>query len=100
MEPDIIIKKGRNLLVIDAKYKDKVHPEDLNQVWVYTIALSLSTGVLIYPEHLVHYDEIRTLHTSKVNARIKTINLNKTSYEEFKIECNRLAGEICNVIRS
>jgi 5-methylcytosine-specific restriction enzyme subunit McrC len=101
MEPDIVIKKGKNyLLVIDAKYKDKIYPEDLNQVWVYTIALSLRAGVLIYPEHLVRYDELRTLRISKVSTRIKTINLDKITYEEFKNECSRLAGDIWNVIRN
>lgn len=101
MEPDIVVKKGRNyLLVIDAKYKDKVHPEDLNQIWIYSIVLSVPIGILIYPEHLVCSSDVRTLRISKANALIMTIDLDNRTYEEFKKECKRLAEDIANIIRN
>jgi 5-methylcytosine-specific restriction enzyme subunit McrC len=101
MFPDIVIKKGqRLLLILDAKYKDSIADDDLNQIWIYCIAWSLRTGILIYPKHMVTVDETRTLKQLGTEAIIKNIDLKKDSLEDFEKECDRFAEEIAILLRS
>lgn len=95
MVPDIVIRKGHKpLLLVDAKYTDKIQEDDLYQIWIYCIVYSLPKGVLVYPKHVTISNEIRTLRNAKVNSIIRNIDLNKDSLQDFEQECTRFAQEI------
>jgi 5-methylcytosine-specific restriction endonuclease McrBC regulatory subunit McrC len=95
IKPDIVIWCGneQRLLVIDAKYKDKVTDDDLNQIWVYSIVLKLPSGILAYPHHVLFKPQERTLREVSKAALIKSIDLNKQSME-FECECDRFVNDI------
>jgi 5-methylcytosine-specific restriction enzyme subunit McrC len=101
IKPDIIIRnnQGKRLLVMDAKYKDEVTDDDLNQMWIYCIALSLSVGILVYPKHAKLSSGKRTLLRTNIDALIVAIDLNKSKYQEFEEECNRFVTEIGRIIQ-
>lgn len=95
MEPDIVIRKDQKpLLLIDAKYKDKILEDDLYQIWIYCVVYSLPKGILVYPKHITISDEMRTLRKVGVKSIIKNIDLNKGSLQEFEKECTGFAQEI------
>jgi 5-methylcytosine-specific restriction enzyme subunit McrC len=96
IKPDIVIWYGnkQRLLVIDAKYKDKVTDDDLNQIWIYTIILKLPNGILVYPHHALFKSQERTLREVNQVAIIKSIDLNKQTSTEFKCECDRFVNDI------
>lgn len=95
MIPDIVIRKDQKpLLLLDAKYKDKIVDGDLYQIWIYCIVYSLPKGVLVYPKHITLSDEIRTLRTAKIKSLIRNIDLNKRTLQDFEHECKRFAQEI------
>ena len=88
IKPDIVIWYGneQRLLVIDAKYKDKVTDEDLNQIWLYSIVLKLPSGMLAYPHHALFESQERTLREVSKAALLKSIDLNKQTSIEFECE--------------
>jgi 5-methylcytosine-specific restriction enzyme subunit McrC len=96
MKPDIVIWNGhlKRLLVIDTKYKEEVTSHDLNQIWIYCVVLGLPLGILLYPEHCLFFNDERTLVKTGIQASIRSIDLNKHSYNELQEECNKF---ICDI---
>ena len=96
IKPDIVIWYcyKQRLLVIDTKYKNKVTDDDLNQIWVYSIALELPIGILVYPHHPLFKSQERTLRKVSELALIKSIDLNKQTSAEFECECDRFVNDI------
>lgn len=101
IRPDIVIWRDstNRLLVIDAKYKEEVYDEDLRQIWIYCIVLSIPAGILVYPKHATLLGEKRTLRGRNVHALLKAIDLSKSTLAEFKEECNRFASEVELIIQ-
>jgi 5-methylcytosine-specific restriction enzyme subunit McrC len=96
--PDVTMRGGRNLLVIDAKYKTEVlaHKADLNQIWIYCIALGSRIGVLVYPKHEVD-DTLVLTHTLRGNGTkvfVRTIDLQKSNLIQFEKECENFVSDI------
>ncbi len=96
IKPDIVIWDGhkKRILVMDAKYKDKVTDDDLNQIWVYSIVLKLPIGILVYPNHALFKSHERTLRIIDEQALIRSIDLNKQTNIDFEYECNRFVNDI------
>lgn len=101
IKPDIIIRnnQGKRVLVMDAKYKQEVADDDLNQMWIYCIALSLSVGILVYPKHAIFLGGKRTLIERNIDALIVAIDLKKSTYREFEEECSRFVAEIESIMQ-
>lgn len=98
-KPDIVIKKGRKpILIIDAKYKDSVTDDDLNQIWIYSLVNRLPVSVLVYPGFGTTSDETRTLAGYGVDAAISYIDLFKNDYELFEKECDKFCHYIEHTI--
>ncbi len=101
IRPDIVIWRGSTsrILVMDAKYKEEVNDDDLRQIWIYCIVLSVPAGILVYPKHAALLSEKRTLRGHNVHALLKAIDLSKPTLAEFKDECNRFANEVESIIQ-
>jgi 5-methylcytosine-specific restriction enzyme subunit McrC len=107
--PDIVIRKsGRDILVIDAKYKRTVDEEgirksaemqDIYEVFYYAKRLKLPVGILAYPKQEVLQDCPETHRVQDVTLLTRTIDLSKGG-EEFIRECDRFVDSICSVIDS
>jgi 5-methylcytosine-specific restriction endonuclease McrBC regulatory subunit McrC len=99
--PDITIRSPNRLVVMDAKYKTKYsQTQDLNQIWIYCIALNASLGVLIYPKHelIDSAIPIHTLRENKTQVFIQAIDLQKSNYADFQNECNSFSVKMSELI--
>ena len=103
IQPDVTIEKpGVAIVIVDAKYKREVLQDnkDLNQVWIYSIALGALNGALVYPRHELpdRYIDQHTLQRNGVRIRISTIELRKSTLRSFEKECYRFVNEIRSLL--
>jgi 5-methylcytosine-specific restriction endonuclease McrBC regulatory subunit McrC len=109
--PDIMIRKeGKDVLVIDAKYKQlqtdesnrtEIITSDVRQVWSYCLTpkQKLPFGVIVYPKHeLIGRFKERYSMKRGVTIVLKAIDLAKATIEGFLQECDKFAVEIENLI--
>lgn len=99
--PDITIGSDNKLIVVDAKYKTEFsQANDLNQIWVYCIALGARSGVLIYPKHELEASPVftHTLRGKGTPVFIRTIDLQKANYSEFQKECDMFVEKMSQLI--
>jgi len=98
--PDIVIKRrGKPILVMDAKYKilgigDKEDIDaDVDQVLIYTLPpiTDAPTGILVYPKcegSTIGNSEPRKIMETGKSIAIRVVDLTKSTREEFYGECD------------
>jgi 5-methylcytosine-specific restriction endonuclease McrBC regulatory subunit McrC len=89
LKPDVILRsKGRNLLVVDAKYKHKISNNDLYQAVAYSLTLGAPT-VLVLPEDLVEMTGAYEI-VEQVDSRVYVITLGlKAETADFETTAKR-----------
>jgi 5-methylcytosine-specific restriction endonuclease McrBC regulatory subunit McrC len=116
------MKSGKQVLILDAKYKKSniereenhaneeltlptnskyknISNNDINQMWIYCVALAVPIGMLVYPNYLSITEDIRTLKQTNNQIIIKSIDLNQNDYNLFIEKCNKFIFDILKILR-
>jgi 5-methylcytosine-specific restriction endonuclease McrBC regulatory subunit McrC len=108
-KPDIRVSKLKNLLVVDAKYKEPLTAwmgrripvtPDVYQMIAYCVANSCP-GALVYPKTAATEDdmnEIYEVHGSAIEFKLKTLDLS-VSVSGLKSVCNSLCEDLSGIAR-